>query len=97
MAAAALETVRQSGAAAPRLLRLEIVNLLITNERRGRMMEAETSAFLTALSRLPISLDERGRRGIWPWPGAIALPLTTPPTWNWPTVKGSRWPHWIET
>ncbi|HEY2660878.1 MAG TPA: type II toxin-antitoxin system VapC family toxin [Caulobacteraceae bacterium] len=59
MAAAALERLRTEDAIAPSLWWFEVRNLLLVNERRGRISEADMAAFLRRLSRLPITLGPR--------------------------------------
>ena len=57
VSAAALSRTRDDEAVVPELWWFEIRNLLIINERRGRMTEAGTAAFLRQLSRLDVSVD----------------------------------------
>ena len=54
---AALERLRTDDAMAPSLLWFEVRNLLLANERRGRIDEATVAAFLRRLTRLPIVID----------------------------------------
>ncbi len=42
---------------APRILWYEIRNVLVTNERRGRLSAEESTAFLRVLSAYPIRID----------------------------------------
>ncbi len=51
----ALASVR--GTAVPALFLTEIGNVLLVNERRGRLSERQSSAFLSALSFLSIAVD----------------------------------------
>ncbi|MHB8529862.1 MAG: type II toxin-antitoxin system VapC family toxin [Caulobacteraceae bacterium] len=44
-------------ASAPCLWRYEVRNLLVMNERRGRIIEADTAAFLGRLAQLRIDID----------------------------------------
>ncbi len=53
----ALERLRSEEAYAPVLWRFEICNLLVVNERRGRIEERDTGLVLRSLARLPIQLD----------------------------------------
>jgi len=39
------------------LFRLEVCNVVLVNERRGRISEVDGKAFLRSLARLPIQLD----------------------------------------
>ena len=54
----ALERLRVDLALAPALLFFEVRNVLLVNERRGRLTEAQSAEFLRALSRLPIRIDQ---------------------------------------
>lgn len=56
-AAAALERIRHDEAIAPSLWWFEVRNTLIVGERRGRLTEADTTAFLRELSRFGVVLD----------------------------------------
>jgi predicted nucleic acid-binding protein len=56
-AAAALERLRNDEARVPALWWFEVRNTLIVNERRGRLREADTAAFLRWLARLGVTLD----------------------------------------
>ncbi len=55
----ALDRLRSDEAVVPALWWFELRNALVVNERRGRLTETETAAFLGDLGRLPIRLDER--------------------------------------
>jgi predicted nucleic acid-binding protein len=57
VAALALERVRADEACVPSLWWFEVRNTLIVNERRGRLTESDTTAFLRALARLNIAVD----------------------------------------
>lgn len=57
IAAAALERIRHDEAVAPSLWWFEVRNTLIVGERRGRLTEAATTAFLRELSRFGVLLD----------------------------------------
>jgi predicted nucleic acid-binding protein len=56
-ASQALERLRSEEAYAPVLWRFEICNLLVVNERRGRIDERDAGLVLRSLARLPIHLD----------------------------------------
>ena len=56
-AALALERIRTDEARVPSLWWFEVRNTLIVNERRGRLAEADTAAFLRGLSRLGVTVD----------------------------------------
>ena len=56
-AAAALERLRTDEATAPSLWWFEVRNTLIVNERRGRLTESDTTAFLRELSRIGVRID----------------------------------------
>jgi len=57
VAAAALTLIRNDEGCVPSLWWFEIRNVLIVNERRGRLREADTALFLRTLARLPIVVD----------------------------------------
>jgi predicted nucleic acid-binding protein len=57
VAALALERVRADEACVPSLWWFEVRHTLIVNERRGRLTESDTTAFLRALARLNIAVD----------------------------------------
>ena len=57
VAAQALERIRTDEARVPSLWWFEIRKTLIVNERRGRITEADTTAFLRGLSRLGTVVD----------------------------------------
>jgi predicted nucleic acid-binding protein len=56
-AALALERIRTDAARVPALWWFEVRNTLIVNERRGRLTEADTAAFLRGLARLAVTVD----------------------------------------
>jgi predicted nucleic acid-binding protein len=56
-ASEAFARVRTDNARVPSLWWFEVRNTLLVNERRGRLTESDTIAFLTALSRLAITVD----------------------------------------
>lgn len=56
---AVLERLRTDGAQAPAIWPLEIVNVLLVGERRGRLTAAQSARFISLLSQLPISVAER--------------------------------------
>ncbi|WP_457798970.1 type II toxin-antitoxin system VapC family toxin [Methylocystis sp. S23] len=53
----AVTLLRKGGALAPSLLFFEIRNVLLINERRKRLSEQDSAAFLNILGRLPIETD----------------------------------------
>ncbi len=57
VATQALERLRTDPALAPSLWWFELRNTLVVNERRGRLTTADTTAFLRAVGRLPVTLD----------------------------------------
>ncbi len=57
-AASVLEDLNESEALVPTLWPLEIANVLIMAERRGRCSEAEAARFIELLENLPITIDE---------------------------------------
>jgi predicted nucleic acid-binding protein len=56
-ASLALERLHSDAALVPSLWWFEVRNILIVNERRGRLAEADTAAFLRGLSRLGVTID----------------------------------------
>jgi predicted nucleic acid-binding protein len=58
-ASAALDRIRNDEALVPSIWWFEIRNTLVINERRGRLTEAETAAFLRTLSRLAVTVDRQ--------------------------------------
>lgn len=63
IAAAAFERIRTDEARAPSLWWFEMRNVLLVNERRGRISEADTTGFLRDLSRLGVTLDQSPDEG----------------------------------
>ena len=63
---ALFERVRDEGALAPGLWRLELGSVLLQAERRGRISTGEVAARLDLIAELPISIDretaDRGAR-----------------------------------
>src|SRR4051794_24077104 len=57
VASEALNRLRTEPAQVPSLWWFEVRNTLIVNERRGRITEADTTAFLLDIARLPIVID----------------------------------------
>ncbi len=53
-----LETVRQDGAVVPPLWDLELANVLVGAERRGRTSRADTERLVSLLQQLPIEMSE---------------------------------------
>jgi predicted nucleic acid-binding protein len=60
-ATAALARIRTDEALVPSIWWFEIRNTLVVNERRGRLTEADTAAFLRTLSRLAVINDRQPR------------------------------------
>ncbi len=56
-AALVLDRLRSDPARVPSLWGFEVRNSLIIHERRGRLAEADTAAFLRGLSRLGVTVD----------------------------------------
>lgn len=55
----------------PRLWHLEIANVLLVGERRRRSTQADTTTWLTFLSRLPVLVD--GETELRAWSDTVAL------------------------
>lgn len=60
-ASLALERIRTDTALVPAIWWFEVRNTLVGNERRRRLTEGDTTAFLRALSRLPVTVDREPR------------------------------------
>ena len=84
----------------PRLWHLEISNVLLVGERRGRCSQADTTTWLSFLSALPIVLDGATETRAWTATLNLArqhgLPPTTPPTLSWRSGRASRSPRSTE-
>ena len=84
VAALALERIRGDEARVPGLWWFEVRNVLIVNERRGRLAEADTAAFLRWIARLGVTVD-----------GSASM---TRAIWNWRSARRCRWrpsmPNW---
>ena len=57
-----LESLRQSKAIVPAVWSLEVGNVLLVAERRGRLSEADATRFLSMLSSLPIFSEPETRQ-----------------------------------
>lgn len=57
VASAALDCIQQGRAHVPSLWWFEVRNSLVVNERRGRLTETDTSAFLRNMALLAITVD----------------------------------------
>jgi predicted nucleic acid-binding protein len=57
VAVAALALTRDDEGCVPSLWWFEVRNVLIVNERRGRLRETDTALFLRNLARMPIVVD----------------------------------------
>jgi predicted nucleic acid-binding protein len=55
---AVLDRLRQDEAMVPTIWPLEIANVVLVAERRGRLTEAQASRFLELLTQLPIEVDD---------------------------------------
>lgn len=55
---AVLERLRDDEAAVPAIWPLEIANVLLLAERRGRISEAQASRFVELLEQLPVEVDD---------------------------------------
>jgi predicted nucleic acid-binding protein len=60
-----LESVRDDGGAAPSLWPLEVANVLLAAERRGRIGRADVEVRLQRLADLPIEIDDETDRRAW--------------------------------
>jgi predicted nucleic acid-binding protein len=55
---AVLDRLSEDHAVVPAIWPLEVANVLLVAERRGRLSEAQVSRFLEILAQLPIDVDE---------------------------------------
>jgi predicted nucleic acid-binding protein len=60
-----LDRVRHEGAIVPALWRLELGNILLQAERRGRISRESIAERLTLIARLPISVDPETNARAW--------------------------------
>ena len=51
-----LDEIQRSGASAPSIFWYELRNVLVVNERRGRIAKETTTAFLATVEELPIEM-----------------------------------------
>ena len=58
-AAAALARIRTDQALVPGIWWFELRNMLVVNERRGRLTETDATAFLRTLARLSVTIDRQ--------------------------------------
>lgn len=56
----ALDRLQETQAIVPSIWPLEVVNVLLVGERKGRLTEAETARFISLLGSLPIMVDQSG-------------------------------------
>lgn len=62
---ALLTRLRTSRAVVPVLWPLEVCNVLLVGERRGRLTQAQVAQFVVLLRSLPITVDEEAPRRVW--------------------------------
>ena len=55
-----LDQLGDDAAVAPALWELEVTNVLLHAERRGRITESQTARFVVLLTQLPIAIDTGG-------------------------------------
>ena len=60
---AVLDAIAGDGALAPSIFWYELRNVLVVNERRGRISEERTAAFLALLAELPLEIAEPPAEG----------------------------------
>ena len=65
VADAVLDRLSEDVALAPSIWPLEVANVLLVAERRGRINSAGAARFLDLLSALPITIDETTRERAW--------------------------------
>ena len=56
---ALLERVRREGAVAPAIWPLEVANVMLFGEKRGRVTASDTDDFIALLGLLPILVDDQ--------------------------------------
>lgn len=61
----ALDRMRTERAFVPVVWPLEVANVLIVGERRGRLTAAQSTGFLTLLRSLPITVDTVPAENVW--------------------------------
>jgi len=57
---AVLERLAEDAAITPALWELEVINVLLLAERRGRITESQSARFVALLTQLPIHVDSAG-------------------------------------
>ncbi len=57
---AILDLLAEDSATVPALWELEVTNVLLLAERRGRLTESQSARFLALLTQLPIRIDTAG-------------------------------------
>jgi len=55
---AVLDALAEAGGVVPSVWALEVANVLVVAERRGRLKEADTTQFVELLRSLPIAVEE---------------------------------------
>ena len=65
---ALLDKIRTQGAVVPAIWHLEVANVIVMGERRGRIQAEQSDLFLEDLALLPIATDESSR-------GATSAPI----------------------
>ncbi len=94
---AALDRLVGATAVVPAIWPLEVANVLLLAERRGRLTEAQSARFVELLGALPIVIDQRAMGStfgsVLPLGRQHGFPPTTRPIWNWPPGWGCSWPR----
>ena len=88
----ALAALSEDVGVVPSIWPLEVANVLVVAERRGRLREAASHRFLALLGRLPIVIDEAIAafpfwRDRWPSAGAAAGRSAPPPLGHRPRAS----------
>lgn len=65
-----LDALAENGAVVPGLWSLEVANVLVVSERRGRLAQADSTRFLELLQELPLETEETTLESV---PGLISL------------------------
>lgn len=95
--AALLDQLAESGAVAPLLWPLEVLNALTMAERRGRLDTERRQRFGDFLHQLPVKLDDETANQAWTVTTQLAvqfrLTVYDASYLNWRSVSACRWPR----
>ena len=78
----------------PGLWWYELRNVLIVNERHGRLDREKTAHALRLVRALPVAIDTGTEEELLlQLPANTAFPSMMRYIWSWPCAKNLRWPH----